>query len=84
MGLSVHGERHERREEVLTMYCKVILIDRPLDPLTYEAVEGVCVGAVVQVPVKSSSATGIVVEVMADKGGISGRRKCLKLLSNAR
>lgn len=80
MGPSVHGERHERREEVLTMYCKVILIDRPLDPLTYEAVEGVCVGAVVQVPVKSSSATGIVVEVMADKGGDFRTKKVLEVV----
>lgn len=62
------------------MYCRVILIDRPLEPLTYEAVEGVSVGTVVQVPVRSSSATGIVVDMMAEKGGNFRVRKILEVV----
>ena len=45
------------------MYCCVILIDRPLNPLTYQAIDGVDVGSVVQVPLGNKSQTGIVLEM---------------------
>ncbi|MBQ1267765.1 MAG: primosomal protein N' [Proteobacteria bacterium] len=76
----VHCERRDRRESDLTMFCSVILIDRPIEPLTYEAIAGVCVGAVVQVPVRSSSATGIVVDMKAEKPGDFNVKKVIELV----
>ncbi len=62
------------------MYCSVILMDRPLDPFTYEAIEGVDVGSVVQVPLKSQSVTGIVVEMLENFEANFRVRKVLELV----
>lgn len=45
------------------MYCNVILLSRPLSPLTYRLDVNVPVGAIVQVPLRSQSSTGIIVAI---------------------
>jgi len=47
----------------IAMFCSVILLDRPIQPLTYQAIEGVDVGSIVQVPLGNKSQTGIVLEL---------------------
>lgn len=44
------------------MYCNVVLLSRPLSALTYRLEADVPIGAVVQVPVRQQSLTGIIVD----------------------
>ncbi len=47
----------------IAMFCSVILLDRPIQPLTYQAIDGVDVGSIVQVPLGNKSQTGLVLEM---------------------
>ncbi len=49
------------------MYCNVVLFSRPISALTYILNADVPVGAIVQVPIKQQSATGIITDIFPDK-----------------
>ena len=49
------------------MYCNVVLFSRPISALTYVLNADVPVGAIVQVPIKQQSATGIITDIFPDR-----------------
>ena len=65
------------------LFCRVALLDKPLDPLTYRSIEGVSLGSIVQVPIRHQSLTGVVVELSDDTPQIRGRiREVLEVVES--
>jgi len=66
------------------MYCSVILLDKPLEALTYRVCEGVGLGSIVQAPIRNTSWTGIVVDISAAAPEYRGRiRPLIEVIESA-